>query len=158
MTLFVPGTCHCVWPSLEELHLYFRHTEECSVLLNIDVLQHCLINFSHLLALDPILFMVVFVFSCAFFYFPFLSYVSFCYACFSSLSHPSFHTTVYSMMRISSMFSLILKTDNYTIFFSNARRGSEVGFVGFRRWFCSVSEGSGHVCGPEIGTAFSSSL
>jgi len=116
MTLLVSGTWHHVWPSLEERRLYSRHTQECSVLLKLDVLLHCLINLSHHLALDPILFMVVFIFRFLFFYFPFFSYFSSCYACFSSLCLPPFHTTVYSMMRFGNMYCLVLKNDIITYF------------------------------------------
>lgn len=110
-TLFVSYTWHHVWPSLEERHLYSRHTQECSVLLNKDVLLPCLINFSHHLALDPILCTVVFIFRFVFFYFPFFPYVSSCYACFPSLCLPPFHTTVYSMMTFTNRYCLVLKTD-----------------------------------------------
>ena len=111
MTLFVSGIWHHVWPSFEEHRLYSRHTEECSVLLNIDVLLHCQINLSHHLALDPILFTVVFIFRFVFFYSPFFSYFSFYNVCFSSLCLPPFHTTLYSMMRFSNMYSPVLKID-----------------------------------------------
>jgi len=86
MTLFVSGTWHHVWPSLEEHRLHSRHTQECSVLLNVGVLLHYLINLSHHLALESILFMVVFIFRFVFFYFPLFLYVSSCYSCFSSPS------------------------------------------------------------------------
>jgi len=111
MTLFVSGTWHQVWPSLKEHCLYSGHTQDCLVLLNIDVLLHCLINLSHHLAFDPILFMVVFFFRFVFLYFPFFSYISSGYAWISSLCLPPFHTTVYSMMTFSNMYSLVLNTD-----------------------------------------------
>lgn len=111
MTLIVSGTWHYVWPNVEEHRLYSRRIEECSVLLDVDVLLHCLINVSHHLALDPILIMVVFILRFVFFYFPFFSYISSCYACFSSLCLPPLHTSVHSMMTFSNTYSLVFKTD-----------------------------------------------
>lgn len=110
MTLFVSGTWQHVWPSLEEHCLHSRHTEECSVLLNVGILLHYPINLSLHLALDPIL-LWFFSSSGLYFFTSPSSRTSPSVTPVSPVCLPPFHTTVYSRMTFSNMHSVVLNTD-----------------------------------------------